>query len=140
MDITNVVASKPRNPDEIQICVDMHVVNWAIIRECHIVPTIDNITSDLNGCKEFSKLDLKQGYHQISLHPQSQHVTTFSTHIGLWHYKRLNFGMSSSAEIFQKKIIDVIHEIPGVHKISDDICISGKDDTQHVECLCTVLN
>ena len=116
---------EPHNPDEIGICIDMHSVNKAI------VPTIDDITSDLNGCKIFSKIDLKQEYHQILLHPESRHVTTFSTHIGLFRYKRLNFGMSCSAEIFQKKISDVIAGIPGVKNISDDIYIGGKDEHEH---------
>ena len=134
-----VIVPKPRNPDEIRICVDMRAVNQAIIRERHIIPTVDDITNDLNGCKLFSKLDLKQGYHQIMLHPESRHLTTFSTHIGLWRYKRLNFGMSCSAEIFQKKISDVVSGIPGVRNISDDIYIGGSDKAQHDERLRAVL-
>ena len=110
----------------------MRSVNQAIIRERHVIPTIDDITADLNGCKVFSKLDLKQGYHQILLHPESRYLTTFSTHvIGLYRYKRLNFGMSCSAEIFQKRISDVIAGIPGTRNISDDIYIGGKDDDEH---------
>ena len=65
------------------------------------------------------------------LHPDSRHLTTFSTHVGLWCYKRLNFGMSCSAEIFQKRINDVIRGIPGVKNISDDIYIGGVDKEQH---------
>ena len=109
----------------------MRKVHRAIVRERHIIPTIDDIISDLNGCKVFSKLDLNQGYHQIMLHPDSRHLTTFSTHVGLWRYKRLNFGMSCSAEIFQKRINDVIRGIPGVKNISDDIYIGGIDKEQH---------
>lgn len=70
-----IVAPKPNKPNEIRICVDMRSLNKAIIRERHIIPTIDDVVSDLNGCKVFSKIDLNQGYHQIPLHPDSrEHV------------------------------------------------------------------
>ena len=51
-----VVVSKPSNPNEIRNCVDMRSLNQAIIREQHIIPTIDDVVSDLNGCKVFSKI------------------------------------------------------------------------------------
>lgn len=56
---------------------------------------------DLNGATVFSKLDLSSGYHQLELEDSSRYITTFSTHVGLRRYKRLIFGLSSSAEIFQ---------------------------------------
>ena len=99
-----VVVPKPSKPNEIRICVDMRSLNQAIIRERHVIPTIDDVVSDLKGCKVFSKIDLNQGYHQIPLHSDSRQFTTFSTHVGLFRYKLLNFGLSCAAEVFQKKV------------------------------------
>ena len=70
-----VVVPKPSKQNEIRICVDMRSLNQAIIRERHVIPTIDDVVSDLNGCKVFSKIDLNQGYHQIPLHPDSRQFT-----------------------------------------------------------------
>ena len=126
-----VVVPKPNKPKEIRICVDMRSLNKAIIRERHIIPTIDDVVSDLNGCKVFSKIDLNQGYHQIPLHPDSRALSTFSTHVGLFQYKRLNFGLSCAAEIFQKKVGDAIRGIPCVKNISDDIYVGGADKDTH---------
>ena len=126
-----IVVPNPHKPNEIRICVDMRALNKAIIRERHIIPTIDDVVHDLNGCKVFSKIDLNQGYHQIPLHPDSKPLTTFSTHIGLFRYKRLNFGLSCAAEIFQKKVSDAIRGIPFVKNISDDIYIGGIDNDDH---------
>lgn len=134
-----VVVPKPKT-DDIRICVDMRRVNKAIIRERHIIPTLDDVVVDLNGCKVFSKLDLTQGYHQMLLDKESRMLTTFSTHVGLWRYKRMNFGISCAAEMFQKKIADVIEGIPGTRNISDDIYIGGKDDIEHDNRLKRVLN
>jgi hypothetical protein len=94
-------------------------------------PTIDDVVHDLNGCNVFSKIVLNQGYHQIPLHPDSKPLTTFSTHIGLFRYIRLNFGLSCAAEIFQKKLSDAIRGIPCVKNISDDIYIGGIDNDGH---------
>ena len=129
--VSPIVVPKPNKPNEIRICVDMPSLNKAIIRERYIIPTIDDVVSDLNGCKVFSKIDLNQGYHQIPLHPDSRALSTFSTHVGLFQYKHLNFGLSCPAEIFRKKVGDAILGIPCVKNISDDIYAGGADKDTH---------
>ena len=73
----------------------MRHANRAILMTRHISPTIDELIADLNGATAFSKLDLKSGYHQLELHLSCRYITTytFSTHEGLYQYKRLGFGM-----------------------------------------------
>ena len=61
----------------------MRAPNTAVERERHPTPTVDEVITDLNGAKVFSKLDLSQAYHQIELHPSSRYITTFATHRGL---------------------------------------------------------
>ena len=121
-----VVAPKPKSPGQIRVCVDMRQANQAIKRERHVTPTIKEIIGDLNGAKVFSKLDLNQGYNQLELAPESRYITTFGTHLGLMRYKRLNFGISSAAEIFQNIIRETLEGIPGALNISDDILVFGK--------------
>ena len=125
------VVKKPHNPSEIRLCVDMRNVNQAIKRERHITPTIDDIIVALNGAAVFSKLDLNSGYHQIPLAPESRKYTVFSTHAGLYQYKRLNFGLSSAAEIFQNAIQSTLRDLPGIINISDDILVFGSTQEEH---------
>ena len=54
---------KPHSPEQVRICVDMHIPNTAVKREQHVTPTLDDIIADINGSTVFSKLDLNQGYH-----------------------------------------------------------------------------
>ncbi|CAB4028811.1 Retrovirus-related Pol poly [Paramuricea clavata] len=86
-----VAAPKPKNINEVRVCVDMRLPNRAIHRERHPSPTVDDIIHSLNGAKKFSKLDLRSGYHQLVLAPESRHITTFATHKGLKRYKRWHF-------------------------------------------------
>ena len=76
-----VIAPKPNG--DIRLCVDMRRANEAILRERHPIPTIDEITQGMNRSSVFSKLDLKWGYHQLELTPESRDITTFVTHCGL---------------------------------------------------------
>lgn len=130
-----VVAPKPKKPEEIRICVDMRLPNQAIKRTRHIMPTIDDILSKLNQATVFSKLDLNSGYHQLELDEESRNITTFSTHVGLRRYKRLNFGVTSAAEIFQNHIAELLTDISGSLNTSDDILIYGKSQEEHDQAL-----
>lgn len=126
-----VTPPKPHDPNQIRLCVDMRDANEAIQRVRHVTPTLDDLISDLNGATIFSKIDLRAGYHQLELAPESRDITTFATHQGLYRYKRLNFGVNAAAEIFQKAIQSVISGIPGTRNISDDIIIYGKTQSEH---------
>ena len=126
-----VTPIKPNNPDKVRICVDMRQANKAILRERHVTPTLQDIIHDLNGATIFSKLDLNSAYHQLELHPDSRAITNFSTNVGLFRYKRLLFGVSSSSEVFQHTISQVLNGIPGVNNISDDIIVYGKTVAEH---------
>ena len=81
----------PKKDGGIRLCVDMREANQAIGRERHTMPTLQDFKAEVNGAKFFSKIDLKQAYHLLELHPDSRFITTFSTHEGLFQYKRLNY-------------------------------------------------
>ena len=113
------------------VCVDMRRANQAIKRERHITPTINEIIHDLNGACIFLKLDLNQGYNQLELDESSRYMTTFSSHLGLWRYKRLSFGIKSAAEVFQNAIRVALSDLKGVCNISDDILVYGRTPDEH---------
>lgn len=121
------------------MCVDMRRANQAINRERHTSPMLDDLVTSLNGASVFSKLDLNDGYHQLVLHEDSRHITTFATHIGLYRYNPSNFGINAAAELFQNTVRQVLAGIPGVINISDDILVYGKTDQQHNDLLEAVL-
>uniref|UniRef100_H2ZXD0 Gypsy retrotransposon integrase-like protein 1 n=1 Tax=Latimeria chalumnae TaxID=7897 RepID=H2ZXD0_LATCH len=119
-----VIIPKPKSLGKVRVCVDMHQANMAI-------KTINEIINDLNGTKVFSKLDLNQGYNQLVLAPESWYITTFSMHVGLRRYKRLNFSISCAAEIFQNAIRETLSGLKGALNISDDILVYGVSTEDH---------
>ena len=126
-----VVAPKPKQSGKIRVYADMRQANQALKRERHLTPTVKEVIGDLNGAKVFSKLDLNQGYNQLELAPESRYIATFSTHLGLRRYTRLNFGISSAAEIFQNAICETLSGIEGAINLSDDILVYGKTQEEH---------
>ena len=67
----------PKKDELTRICVDTREANKAIVRERQIMPTLDDFKAKVNGSKYFSKIDLKQAYHQVELEPDSRFITTF---------------------------------------------------------------
>ena len=114
--VSPLVFAPEKNTDEIRICVDLRQPNTAIKKTRHPKPTTDELINVLNGEIIFSKLDLRQGYHQLILDEESRNLTTFSTHKGLRRYKRLRSGVNSAAEIFQHKVTETIQDIPNAKK------------------------
>ena len=121
----------PKKNSGVQLCVDMHMANKAIRRERHPTPTIDDLIHSMNGAKVFSKFDLRAGYHQLPLAPESRYITTFATLQGLRRYRKLNFGTCSASEIFQRVIQEQLRDIPNVINISDDVIVYGATQTEH---------
>ena len=135
-----VPVPKPNRPGEIRICTDMRAANKGIKRQRHIMPTVDDLVVALNGATFLSKLDLKSGYNQLVLHPDSRHISTFCTHMGLFRYKRLNLGINTASDLFQMAMERVIAGIPGTLNMSDDIIVMGTNIVQHQERLKLVLD
>ena len=81
----------------------------------------------------FSKLDLSQAYHQLELDEASRYITTFCTHVGLFRYKRLNYGTNAAAEIFQYTLQTQLQGLNGAKNIADDILVYGTTREDHDE-------
>lgn len=87
----------------------------------------------LNGAENFSKMDLSSTYQQVLLNEESKQFVTINTHLGLYRYTRLPFGVAASPAIFQQTMDVVLHGLQGVGGIMDDLIITGKTDEEHLE-------
>ena len=133
-----VVVPKPSG--DIRICVDMRIPNTAVLPEKHVIPTVDEVILDLNQSSYFSRIDVKMAYHQLEIEEASRPITAFATHMGVFRYKRLLFGLKSASEHYQKTIQQILQGCEGVKNISDDLIIHGSNIKQHDERLFAVLD
>ena len=107
-----VVVPKPSG--DIRICVDMQIPNTAVLQEKHVIPTVDKVILDLNQSSYFSWIDVKMAYHQLEIEEASRPITAFATHMDVFRYKRLLFGLKSASEHYQKTMQQILRGCEGV--------------------------
>ncbi|XP_037521933.1 uncharacterized protein LOC119399192 [Rhipicephalus sanguineus] len=64
-----------------RLCVDLTRINTVILRERHVLPTVEQCLALLGEATAFSKLDATSSLHQVKLSPESQELTTFITRL-----------------------------------------------------------
>lgn len=124
---------------DIRLVIDYRQVNKYVIDEIFYIPDIHENLLLLSGNKYYSKIDLKNGFNQIEITPESRLITGF--HI-LWRhfqYKRIPFGLKSGPKLFQKIISKILEDIKNVFVYIDDIIIYGSQKEEHDKYLMEVL-
>ena len=138
--VNNVVIVQKPNSDHVRICLDPFHLNKEIKRDHYAIPTTDEILSDLAGMSYFSVLDLKDSFYQIVLDEESSKLCTFALSNGKYRFLRLPFGINTSAELFQRKNMEIFGHIPGVKIYIDDLVVYAKDEKTHDKILINVLD
>jgi hypothetical protein len=100
---------------------------------------LEDVIYLVNGATVFSKIDLMKAFHQMLIDEQSRNLTTITTHIGLFRYKRLHMGIASASEIFTERIRTMLEGIPGQLNMTDDILVYGNTRAEHQQNLMAVL-
>ena len=96
---------------------------------------MDTILDKLRRAKYLTKIDLRQGYHQIPLEKASRMFTAFSVPgSGLWQFTRMLFGLMKAPSTFQW-LIDSLFGAemqPNVFGYLDDIIIATESFKDHL--------
>ena len=86
----------PKPDGSVRLCGDFKItINPVLQIDQHPLPKPDNLLATLAGGKKFSKIDLSQAYQQMVLEPDYHKYTTINTHLGLFQYTQLPFGIAS---------------------------------------------
>ena len=117
-----------------RFCVDFRRVNRVTRKDSFPMPLVSETLDALSGTKYFSTLDLKSGYWQISMHPNSREKTAFATHNGLYEFLVMPFGLTNSGASFQRLMGHILRGLEYRFALIyiDDIIIFSKSVEEHL--------
>ena len=131
----------PKSDGTIRLCGDYKVtVNQVLDVDQYPLPNPQDLLSALAGGTQFTTLDLKHAYQQLSLSEDSKKYLTINTCKGLYQYNRLPFGVANAPAVFQSTMDTILKGIEGVVCYIDDILITGRNTHEHQERLESVLS
>nr|XP_037290288.1 uncharacterized protein K02A2.6-like [Rhipicephalus microplus] len=110
-------------------------VSQCVKTDHYPLPAVEDLFTTLAGGKVFTVLDLSTAYQQIKVHPDSRPLLTINSHMGLFQYVRMPYGISSAPAVFQAIMNELLKGLPGVVCYLDDVLITG---ASHTECLARV--
>jgi hypothetical protein len=90
----------PKKNGKWSVCVNYRALNKAMHKDHFPLPFIDQVLDNLSGNFFFSFLDGFSGYNQITIAPQYQDKTTFTSPWGTFSYKVLPFGLCNAPATF----------------------------------------
>jgi len=96
----------------------------------------------LRGAKYFATINLLSGYSQIGMTPRAQETSAFCTRWGLYHFKRMPFGLSNAPATFCRLMDRVLRD--HLWRIClcylDDVIVYVRSQQELLERLHTILS
>ena len=80
--VSPMVVQDKKTKGEIRICVDLRKLNDASVHDPFPTPFTDEVLDNFGGQEVYSFIDGFSGYHQIRIHIEDIHKTTFATEWG----------------------------------------------------------
>lgn len=110
-------------------------------KDQYSLPGINTILKRVGQSKIYSKFDLKSGFHQVAMAPQSVEWTAFLVPSGLYEWLVMPFGLKNAPAVFQRKMDNTFRGTE--HFIAvyiDDILVFSETEEEHVKHLRIMLN
>ena len=102
------------------------------------MPIVEDIFSKLNGTTYFTTLDLRAGYHHITLDIPSIPKTAFNSLFRKFEYVKVPFGLAQALAYFQELMTGILKDFPFAIAYLDNIIIFSKTPQEHLSHICMV--
>ncbi len=90
-------------------CVDYRKLKDVTHQDTYLLPRIDDILEALRGAKYFYSIDLASGYWQIKVVDKDREKTVFGSHLGLYEFLCMPFGLTGAPATFSRLMDKVLH-------------------------------
>jgi Reverse transcriptase (RNA-dependent DNA polymerase) len=131
----------PKPDGTIRFCIDYRKLNAVTQNDSYALPRIDDCLDSLGEARYFTTLDANCGYWQIDVNEKDREKTAFTSHKGLYQFKRMPFGLMTAPATFQRAIDVVLSSVRFQCALTylDDIVIYSPTFEQHLKDLSCVL-
>ena len=125
----------------LRMCIDYRELNKLTIKNKYPLPRIDDLFDQLKGAVNFSKIDLRSGYHQLKIKDSDVPKTAFRTRYGHYEFMVMPFGLTNAPAAFMDMMNRVFTKYLDKFIIVfiDDILVYWKNPNEHEEHLRTTL-
>jgi hypothetical protein len=123
-------------PDKsIRLCVNYKKLNQISQLDPEPMTLTEDIFDKLGGSKFYSKFDATKGFYAIPLTPLSQDISTFTCHRGLFKFKVLPFGLSTSPATYTRMMRKLLSGSENLDSYIDDVLCHTTDWQSHIQTL-----
>ena len=115
-----------------RFCIDYRALNKITVFDAEPIPDVEFLFSRLSQSRYFTKIDLTKGYWQILVKPEDRPKTAFSTHMGLFQFIRMPFGLVSAPAVFARMMRNLGLCDSSAVNFFDDILVHSVDWSSHL--------
>ena len=84
----------------LRLCIDYRQLYNLNVKNKYPLPRIDDLFDQLKGASNFSKIDLRYGYHQLRIKDVDVHKTSFRMRYGHSEFLVMSFGLKNAPSAF----------------------------------------
>ena len=124
-----------KKDEKLRLCVDYRALNKVTVKNSYPLPLIDDLFDQLAEAENFSRIDLRSGYHQIRIAQGDEEKTAYQTRYGSFELLVMPFGLCNAPATFTTLINNIFHEYLDDFMIIyiDDILVYSKTAEEHAE-------
>ena len=124
-----------KRPDgKLRLVVDYRALNAVTVKNRFPLPLIPEMLDRLHTAKVFTKIDLRNAYHQVRVKEEDVHKTAFRCREGHFEYQVCPQGPCNAPAMFQFFMNDILREHLDIICVGilDDVIIFSANEADHV--------
>ena len=125
----------PKKDGGLRACMDYQKLNHIMIKDRYALPLIKELQAMIAGAKLFTKLDLKEAYHQVQIKEGDEWKTAFRMQYGHYEYCVMPLGLSNAPATFQRLINNIMRDYLDNFIVTylDNILVFSQNLKEHIQ-------